>query len=914
MNIDTNWHSWNEELLLGHFKTDKTRGLSSKESARRYAKNGPNKIWKVKKASAGHFAVQTLLDLSTILLLVFAVIAAIFEKSTEIFAIFGVVALGAALRVLAYIRTQRIFEEKARGVIPRVRVIRSGEVKILSAEKLVTGDIVFLETGDTVPADLRILSSSELLVYENRITENKVVVFKNADVISEDADEETPIEKRENILFAGSTVVSGEARAVVVATGKNTLAATKFGTLLIPSGEKIKVCAKLSRWCRTLSLIMIGVVALVTVLGALLKTSSAVELFLSTLALAVASMSEFFTVLGYIVIAVSVKKADSEECGRAKIKDAASVEVMNDVDTIVIESADMLKAGDITLNSYYLYDRIVNVDEHIDGYSPAELLKLCYLTTGSLPQGSLSSGLMLSERKSASVDYECIHRVFDEYFKKAWESKAVENTVLVGHEPAGSADSGGLDTVLVCNAGNFEAVASGPLEIILSCCTGIRKNGRVLPITREDLASITREAEKLRRRGISTVGVARRDSPYSNMNRVSALQMCMTFEGFIALSDRVHGDALDVIRKCREGTTRIVCFSEGSDEDRAFLGLVGILEEKDRYISLEEAMTSDKIELAPGQFAVIETGYADSARRRREFLRKLKEGGACVSYISKDPSDMWAMKEASVSFAVPEAARIKKTIPQAIRSAAHVVITPAKNGGGVFESFRALEFAKSSMLNLRRAAEYLIAAQAARLLYTAVSAFAPLNVADPVHLLIWGLILDFAVVALIAYRDPPWNMITIDKSRRRLPKSLPEFAYPLTVGAIWSVLLLAAPVILTVLSSLGITALTKEAASNMVFVSALLSIPVVGCELMTNSSLFKKSKRRSASLPLSFAAAFLLSLLFAFSKGVSSFLGTEALSLAYYAISFIPAVVAVSAFEIKKAAEASKREKNARQE
>lgn len=901
MNIDTNWHSWNEEMLLAHFKTDAARGLSSKESAKRHAKNGSNRIWKVKRASAGQFAVQTLLDLATVLLIVFAVIAAIFEKSGELFAILGAVLAGAGLRVFTYISAQRIFEEKARGVIPRVRVIRSGEVKIVNAEKLVTGDVVFLETGDTVPADIRVLSSSGLLVYENRITENKSVIFKNSDVISEDANEETPIEKRENMLYAGTTVVSGEARGIVVATGQKTLAATKFGTLLIPSGEKIKLVGRLSRLCRLLSLIMIGIVAAVTVAGALLRTASAVELLLSTLALAVASMSEFLAVLGSIVIAVSVKKADAEECGRAKIKDASSVEVMNDVDTIVIESAEMLKAGDITLNSYYLYDRIVNVDEHIDGYSPSELLKMCYLTTGSLPQGALSGGMLISERQSTSVDYEGIRRVYDGYFKKSWESGAVENTVIVGHEVAGSAESGGLDTVLVCAGGNFEAIASGPLELILPCCTGIRKNGKVLPMTREDLASINAEAERLKKRGIYTVGVSRRDSPYTNMNRVSALQMCMTFEGFLALSDRVHGDALDVIRKCREGSVRIVCFTEGSHEDKAFLGLVGILEENDRYISLGEVNSKDSISLKPGQFAVIETGYSDAPRRRREILKKLSAGGCRVSYISKDPSDMWAMKEVPVSFAVPEAAKIKKTIPQSIRSAAHVVITPSKNGGGIFEAFRTLELAKGSMLNLRRAADYLAASQTARLIYLLASAFSPLAVADPIHLLLWGLIFDFFCVMVIAYRDPPYNMVALPEKRKKIPESGRDFLAPAAIGALWALGLLVIPVVFTCLSSVGALSVGNGECANLFFTSAVLSIPVVSGEMMTRSSIFKRSKRRSVAIPLSFALSLVLSLAFAFSASVSSYLGCEKLTLAHYAMAYIPSVCALCAFEIKKA-------------
>lgn len=900
MKINTNWHSWSEEFLCNALETDAARGLSRKAAAKRTAKNGPNRIWTVKKASVSEFAVQMLLDLATILLIIFAVIAAIFDRTGETLAICSVIVIGGALRIFTYIKARRIFEEKARGVIPRIRVIRDGEVKIMTAEKLVEGDVIFLEAGDTVPADARIIYSADLLVYENKMTENKSVVVKNAKVINEEGFEDVPIERRENMLYAGSTVVSGEARAIVVATGKNTLACSKFGSLIIPTGEKIKVIEKLTRWCRFGSLAMIVAVSVITVAAVFIKSVSVVDIFLSTLSLAVASMSEFFTVLGYIVIAISVWKADSEEAGRAKIKDAASVETMNETDTIVLESPEMIKAGDITLTSYFQSDRLVNVDEPVEGYSPASLLKLAYLTTGTLPQGSLAAGRLEADRESISVDYSGIHKVYEEYFRFTGESRVIENIILAGHEPAGSLESGGLDTVLICNGGNFEAVASGPVEEVLSCCTHIRKQGKLYPMSKDDMVKILTESEKLRKRGVFTVGIASRNSPYSNMNRVSALQMCMAFEGFLSLSDRVHGDALDVIRKCREGDTAIVCFTEGSPEDRAFLETVGILGENDRYITLEEAVSAEKIALEKGQFAVISTGVAGAHKRRREFLKKLKAGGSKLAYISKEPRDMWAMKEADVSFAVPEAATVKKTIPQSIRAAAHVVVTPSGNGGGVFEAFRVLEFAKSAMLNLRRCADYLIASQMARLLYVIVSAVAPLSVADPVHLLFWGLIVDFGVVIVTAFRDPPWNMISVGEEKRKLHSSFSEFIYPMLVGFIWALLLLAMPVLFLVTGNVYGEELTGALLSNMIFVSAMISAPVVGTQLMTNGSIFKKSKRRSSAIPLMHVVMLILSLLLAFWDKLSVITGVETMNVKEYFTCFIAAFVLFAVFEIRK--------------
>ena len=913
MKIDTNWHSRTPEALFQTLKTDPSRGLHANEAQKRISKHGRNDLWSVKRASALDAALKMLLDPATILLVIVAIIAAVFGKTAQLFAILAITVVGGALRVLLHIRTQRLFEEKARGVIPRVNVIRSSSPVICSAENLAEGDIILLYPGDTVPADARIIYTQGILVYENRMTDNKAVVYKTADTIPEEPGAEVPIEKRDNMLYAGSTVVSGEARAVVVALGKRTLAAAKYGTFTIPSGEKFKVSDRLTKWSRYFGIAALAAVLLITLIGAVSKGSPALELLLSSCALAASAMSESFGIIGAYSLATAVRKSDSEEAGRAKVKNAESVEEMNESDTILIGDASMLKAGDITLNSYYIGDRLVNIDEPVEGMSPAELLKLCYTTTGMLPQGALSSGGMASlPRESASVDYSGIRKIFEEFFARSYESRTIENTVLVGHEPAGTPESGGLDTALICRAGNYEAVVSGSVEEVLSCCNAIRRRGVVVPIAREDFERIRKEVEILRRRGIFTVAVARRDSPYINMNRVSALQMCMTFEGFLALSDRAYGDALDAIRKIRTGKEfRMVCLTEGSAEDRAFFEMIGFLGEGDRYITLEEALSSETIALEPGQFAAICTGYRDTAKVRREIYRRLKNGGGKITYVSKEPEDMWLMKEATVSAAVPTASKIKKTIPQSIRSSSDVVITP-RAGGGVYETFRVTEYAKSAFQNLRRCANYLAASFVAKFILLIVSALIPsVSPADPAALLIWGLLLDLAVAFVTLRRDPPWNMISVEKDVHELQTGIRDFAKPAVIGAVWAALLLAAPAALAAYIPKESGTIPAGVITNMVFVSALFSIPVIGGELMTNGSIFKRSKRRSRAIPALFLLGAAFAVLFAFSEAAASIVGGEVLTLKRLLLALIPAVVLFVAFEIYKF---TQRKKNSEKE
>ena len=150
MKIDTNWHSRTPEALFQTLKTDPSRGLHANEAQKRISKHGRNDLWSVKRASALDAALKMLLDPATILLVIVAIIAAVFGKTAQLFAILAITVVGGALRVLLHIRTQRLFEEKARGVIPRVNVIRSSSPVICSAENLAEGDIILLSKSSSV--------------------------------------------------------------------------------------------------------------------------------------------------------------------------------------------------------------------------------------------------------------------------------------------------------------------------------------------------------------------------------------------------------------------------------------------------------------------------------------------------------------------------------------------------------------------------------------------------------------------------------------------------------------------------------------------------------------------------------------------------------------------------------------------
>ena len=170
---------------------------------------------------------------------------------------------------------------------------------------------------------------------------------------------------------------------------------------------------------------------------------------------------------------------------------------------------------------------------------------------------------------------------------------------------------------------------------------------------------------------------------------------------------------------------------------------------------------------------------------------------------------------------------------------------------------------------------------------------------------IWGLLFDLAVSFASCRREPPRNIASLPAREHNIDRGLRDLVLPAAVGFIWSMLILSVPAALT---SIPGASLSDATVSSLMFSCAMLTAPVVGCEMITQGSLFKRLHKRGREMSLLFALGFFASLVFSFSKGASSVVGGEPLSFKNYLLTFIPGAVALVAFEIYKAA--SRRKKN----
>lgn len=891
------WHLLLGDEVLRLLETDMYRGLSAAEAKKR-RKRVRGEVWHVRRTSAWEAAAASLFDLPTLLLVIAAAAAAVFDRRFEAGAIAAVLVIGAAVRTAVSVRANRILEDMARSRIPVGSVIRDGRVHLLPAYEIVPGDIIFLEAGDTVPCDGRVITGDDSVVSERGITANDRPVHKFATVIATEADSgEVPCEFRSNMLFAGSLVLSGSVRIAATACGDDTLVSMKQGGVTVDAGREFPLIARLKRQSRAVSLIMLAAVMLLTGLAVFAGDGIALpDVFLGTMAMAVASMSEFSSSIAAIIIAVTVQRAaggskmigspgrsnenaEGESC-RVLFRDPSRVEDVAYPDAMVFCGSGFFKSGRAELLAYRLGDVYTDADER--GGDPGEMLSLAMAATTQTGRHTDLSGT-----KRGTVSHKTRERAnivslaADARMKQTGHPLARPYAVS-DHRDSSDRLAVGLEISLCERDGVVWVSACGTVRDVLACCGSVETRAGTVPIDNALIADAVREADELEKRGARVLAVSRRISPYPHLNRLAVLTQAMNFVGFFAVSMEAEADARASIDYLKRTGVRPILFSETPDADLYYGMRLGLFDEAtvpvpaadwdapmagkiladaentdrgvlvafdaigDAYLgsAYAEAMTS----LIAGRDAYVRMGKgAKSAPARADE----EDGTPVVAAMGMEAWDAGVLGRADVGFAA-SGSRLR-AVPESIARGAAVVVHPdgartEAGFGGLSGAVEAVRSAKRALANVARARFYLTAAQSARLVLMLAAVLGALPLPSAVFVLIWGLLFDFGAVLVRAFgrdREAEEDGHRSREDRRAILASV-------LTGVVWGALLtLGAWLAGHILPGIpAFSGFTGAAGSVRTFLSgaAILSAAAIAAECGRRGTLFAKERICRADL------------------------------------------------------------------
>ncbi len=358
---DRAWHATPSDEVLGTLQVEAEHGLSADEAERRLDEYGPNRLRPPEREGPLKRFAKQFHNILIYILIVAGVVTGLLEHYLDSAVIFGVVLINA---VIGYVQEGKA--EKAldaiRGMLsPKALVLRDGERMTVPAESVVPGDIVLLEAGDRVPADVRILRGHNLRVDEAVLTGESVPVEKLDQPVAADAE----LGDRQSLAFSGTLVAYGRGQGVVVATGETTEIGKVSSLLADVQQITTPLLRQVDEFGRWLSAAIVALAALTFGVGYFFQDYTAIETFLAAVALAVAAIPEGLPAIMTITLAIGVQRMAGRN---AIIRRLPAVETLGSVTTICSDKTGTLTRNEMTVRS------VVTAEEEIEvtgvGYIP----------------------------------------------------------------------------------------------------------------------------------------------------------------------------------------------------------------------------------------------------------------------------------------------------------------------------------------------------------------------------------------------------------------------------------------------------------------------------------------------------------------------------------------------------------------
>ncbi len=512
------------------------RGLVLSEVRKRLGKHGPNRLASVKRKSLRLVLAGQFKNVIMGLLAAAAAASFIFGEWMEGFSVLGVMVINAAIGFVTEVKAIRSMDALREMGRTTTRVRRGGKVREVPAEELVPGDIVILEGGDIITADLRILTASRLQVDESPLTGESLPVSKDEEVLPED----TPLADRANMLFMGTALTRGSGEGVVVATGME----TELGriTSLVEEAEAgaTPLEERLDRLGRKLIWVTAIVAAAVAVSG--IVTGKGVYLMIETaIALAVATIPEGLPIVATIALARGVLRMARRN---ALVKQLSAVETLGATTLICTDKTGTLTENRMTVDRLALEGGDIPREEFSRKADPraSEILTVVSLcNNASLSGEGEGSGdplevALLAAAKEADLDPDRLRKDRLEEREEAFDS---ESKLMATFNRDGS--------------GYLVAVKGAPEEV-LGASSKVRTDQGESPMGEEERERWLKKNREMAGEGFRVLAAAVKTTddlkapPYRDL----------TFLGLIGLLDPPRREIKDVLESCRRGGVRVV--------------------------------------------------------------------------------------------------------------------------------------------------------------------------------------------------------------------------------------------------------------------------------------------------------------------------------------------------------------------
>ncbi len=653
--MEKKWFNKNVSEVEEELETNIEKGLNSSKVEEHKTKYGLNELQEKKKEPLYKKFIAQFKDFSIIVLIIAAIVSGIVgitqgEGITDTIVIMLVVILNAVIGVAQESKAEKSLEALQKLSEHAAKVIRDGKEQVIPARELVPGDIVIIETGDYVSADLRLVEAINLKSQESSLTGESVPVEKETDEIK---GVEVAIGDRKNMLFSSSLITYGRGKGIVVDTGMNTEVGKIAGMLNETEKQETPLQARLNSLGKTLGIAALVICAVIFVIG-LLQGKGVIEMFMTAVSLAVAVIPEGLVAVSTIVLAIGVQKMVKKN---AIVKKLPAVETLGSSTVICSDKTGTLTQNKMTVEKVFCNDVTTEIERVETSEDFRKLVYDCMLCNDSR---------ILENNEIAGDPTETA--LIDMAFKLEYPEAIIRENPRVQEVPFDSERK--LMTTVNEKDGKYTVYTKGGVDELLKICNSYLYKGEIRTNLNDYAKWIRENNENMAKNALRVLAFAYKELDHKpSKEEMKTIEKDLTFIGLVGMIDPPREEAKKAVEKCKKaGIKTVMITGDHKVTAVAIAKKLGILENDDEAltgIELDKISDEDLIKNVR-KYSV----YARvSPEHKVRIVKAWQANGEIVAMTGDGVNDSPALKIADIGCAMG------KVGTEVAKEAADVILT-----------------------------------------------------------------------------------------------------------------------------------------------------------------------------------------------------------------------------------------------